>query len=162
MTKTQDWVFFMTSPDMFGQDDSCWIWKEILLLDLERNSVTGFWRKFCFSDKRKRMKSLSWQNCLQNCCIISIFTFIVQKQDIWSLTKNEKKRRHISNKHNLKTNVPKSRITELNCSCKIDNLVTEDVANKVAIISYRRIAKTSQFYLQDHSVSRSWKSSFFL
>ena len=73
---------FMTSPDMFGQDDSCWIWKEILLLDLERNSVTGFGRKFCFSDKRKRMKSLLWQNCLQNCCIISIFTFIVQKQDI--------------------------------------------------------------------------------
>ena len=41
----------------------------------------GYGRKFCFSAKRKRMKSLPWQNCLQNCCKSKNFDFYFSSED---------------------------------------------------------------------------------
>ena len=104
MTRTEDWLFFMTSPDMFGQDDSCWIWKKIMflcrmiLLDMEGNFV---------SLRRER----GWKVCHGKIACrtavkvkISIFT-LVQKTETKHLIlkKNKKKRRQISNEHNLNT-----------------------------------------------------------
>ena len=158
-----EWIDGLISRLSLFHDKFRRVWTRWFLLDLEGNSVVGFGKKFCYRIWKKIL--FLWQEKDDEKFVMAkLLTELLYNFDFYfhssetrhlSLTKSEKKRRHISNKHNLKTNVPKSRITELNCSCKIDNQVTEDVANKVAIISYRRIAKTSQFYLQDHSVSRS-------
>ena len=51
MTKFQDWVFFMTSSDLFEQDDSC---PESFTLDLEGIGIGII--IVSLSAKRKRMK----------------------------------------------------------------------------------------------------------